>query len=265
MTDKTNDAPAAGDDDFDAAFNEAINAIETPPAEPAPAAAPAAEPAKPAEPAPAAAPAAEPAKPAEPAPAPVDLEKEFPDPVLSKEDSDEFAKFVKDWPDQAAIMEKREKYVVGLLEARFARTVASMTQKVYEDFAPFMQAAAASATKSFRAHVLEQHPDFDTIKPQLSGWIAKQPAYLRDAYTRVYNEGNAEEVADLATRFKEATGVKPQAPSPAAQPQSPANDRKADDLAPVSTKRAVPAPKGPDLNNFDDAFEEAAQAAVPTR
>ena len=262
MTDKTNETPAASDDDgFDKAFDEALATIDTSAAEPG---APA-EPAKPAEPAPAAAPAAEPAKPAEPSPAPVDLEKEFPDPVLSKEDSDEFAKFVKDWPDQAAIMEKREKYVVGLLEARFARTVASMTQKVYEDFTPFMQAAAASATKSFRAHVLEQHPDFDTIKPQLSGWIAKQPAYLRDAYTRVYNEGNAEEVADLATRFKEATGVKPQTPSPAAQPQSPANDRKADDLAPVSTKRAVPAPKGPDLNNFDDAFEEAAAAAAPTR
>lgn len=77
---------------------------------------------------------------------------------------------------------------------------------------------------------------------------------------RVYNEGNADEVIDLASRYKESNGIKPKASGPVTttevQPTKPAA---AADLAPVSSKRTAPVPKGVDANDYDSAFDEAAK------
>lgn len=185
---------------------------------------------------------------------------EIPDPVLSAEDKAALEQFAKDWPDHAAALEKREKFLQEMMEARFTKATMAVVQKLYEDFAPFAETAATMSRKTFRDYVLEKHKDFDEVKPKLATWIAAQPVYLREAYQRVYNDGTAEEVADLTQRFKDATGAKPQTPPTTAQPKPTANDDTAAALAPVQGRRAKPEPQGPDMTDFDTAFDEAATA-----
>jgi hypothetical protein len=127
---------------------------------------------------------------------------------------------------------------------------------------------------SFRAFVLDKHKDFDAVKPGLTAWIDTQPPYLRDAFKRVHDEGTAEEVVDLVTRFKSMTGVKPEVPNPSPQSPTPTPapaatptppNPKAEALAPVVTKRTTPTPKGEDLTDFDGAFAEAASLLTPQK
>lgn len=183
---------------------------------------------------------------------------EIPEPALTPEDKAALEQFAKDWPDHAAALEKREKFLQAVLEARFTKATMAVVQKLYEDFAPFAESAATMSRKTFRDYVLEKHKDFDEVKPKLASWIEAQPPYLRDAYQRVYNDGTAEEVADLTQRFKDATGVKPQTPPTPAQPKPTANDDAAAALSPVPGRRVKPEPQGPDMNDFDTAFDEAA-------
>ena len=187
---------------------------------------------------------------------------EIPDPELTADEKAAREQFAKDWPDHASVLEKREEFFKQQMEARFTRAIGAVAQKIYEDFAPFAKVAADTSRKTFREYVIEKHSDFDAVKPRLEGWIKEQPAYLRDAYMRAYTDGTAEDVADLTQRFKDATGVKPQAPNTPAQPTPQAsNDGKADALAPVTARRTKPEPSGPDMSDFDTAFDEAAQAA----
>lgn len=187
---------------------------------------------------------------------------EIPEPVLTAEDKAALEQFAKDWPDHAVALEKREKFLQERMEARFTKATMAVVQKLYEDFAPFAEAAASTSRKSFREFVLDKHKDFDEVKPKLATWIAAQPAYLRDAYQRAYTDGTAEEVADLTQRFKDATGVRPQTPTPPAPPKPTANDDAAAALAPVQGRRAKPEPQGPDMTDYDTAFDEAATATA---
>jgi hypothetical protein len=197
-----------------------------------------------------------------------------PDAVWDDDDQKSY-KAMKDlYPEAADAFDRRERFIRQDLEARFSRTMYKVLEKVYSDMAPIAASASRVEQNSFRAYVLDKHKDFDTVKPALTAWIDTNPAYLRDAFKRVHDEGTAEEVVDLVTRFKAMTGVKPEVPSPspqsltttpapAATPAQP--NPKAEALAPVTSKRSTPAPKGEDLTDFDGAFAEAASLLTPQK
>ena len=52
----------------------------------------------------------------------------------------------------------------------------------------------------------DAHADFETVKPAVSEWIGKQPAYLQAALKATWEGGAAKDVVDLVTRFKQDTG-----------------------------------------------------------
>lgn len=195
--------------------------------------------------------------------------REIKDPVLSAEDTTMFDSFRKDWPDVAKAVEKMVAHNAGMLEAKYARSLVAIVGKIYDDMGPLAQSIGTVEANSFRTVVLEKHSDYDTVFPQLEGWIGKQPPYLAQAYKRVYDEGNVQEVCDLVTRFKTESGVQPQQPgtsavtaptTPAAasvKPVTPANQAAAAALAPVTTKRTTPTKTGEDPNDFDGAFASA--------
>jgi hypothetical protein len=193
---------------------------------------------------------------------------EIKDPVLTEEQTKKITDFEKEWPDVAAAVKVQMAHDRAQLETNFARALTAIVQKVYGDMAPMAEAATNSESSRFRGEVLKAHPDFDVVQPQLEPWIAKQPAYLTEAYRRVYNEGNAQEVNDLLTRFKAANGVGSPAsgtttPTGKTTPEQPteaqlAAKKAAAELAPTSGKRSIPAPSGLDPNDYDGAFAEAA-------
>jgi len=253
------------ENDFDAAFNDAIASIATEEADGTAGltaaednAAPAAEEQQPATPVaeeqpatpvaeeqpageeqPAApAPVAEeqPVAPAPVAPAPVapapDVEasllEQIPDPVLDPEVEAKLTSFRKDWPDIAEAMDLQNAHAQAAMEARVARLVASVVQSVYADIAPMAKTYATTEASTFRGAVLSKHADYDAVYPSLEPWINSQPAYLRAGMLEAYNAGSAEDVIDLVTRYKAEAGVTPQVLEPAAvQPSGGAPGSKA--------------------------------------
>lgn len=138
--------------------------------------------------------------------------------------------------------------------------------------------ASTTATRSQYADLKTMVPDYDEVRDSTIEWIAKQPAYLRNAYTEAGNSGTPEEVADMITRFKKDTGYvsKPAAapaaaPAPTAAPVTAAGvkggPRAAGEFAaaavaalkPVATGRTSPSSE-PDNNDYDGAFKEFAGA-----
>jgi hypothetical protein len=186
--------------------------------------------------------------------------REIKDPVLSAEDVAQFESFRKEWPDVAKAVEKMSAHATAQLEAKFARSLVAIVEKVYGDIAPLAQSVSSVEGTSFRSSVLEKHSDYDTVFPKLEGWIAAQPPYLAQAYKRVYDEGNVQEVVDLVSRYKTSSGVQPQSPTtvPAPAASTPAaTQAAAAALAPVTSKRSTPTKQGEDPNDFDGAFASA--------
>lgn len=130
-------------------------------------------------------------------------------------------------------------------------------------------------------------PDYDDIREPTLAWIAAQPAYLKDAYMKVANEGTPEQVADIISRFRKETGwVKAAASAPAAAPTAAAPAAAPAAAAPAATPAPAAAPAAAvspavaaaaaalkpvgavrsstttaaDPNDFDGAFAEAAKA-----
>ena len=158
------------------------------------------------------------------------------------------------------------KHAVAAVEAKAARTIAKVVENIYADFTPLINSHLKAEATSFRGAVLKAHEDYDAVYPKLEGWIKTHPAYLQSGLLKAYNEGTAEEVIDLVSRYKQANGVKPQAAAPAAPEQGetkkPAAAVAAAALAPVDTKRTTPKPSGDDPNDYDSAFDEAAASLM---
>jgi hypothetical protein len=262
-------APAADDKPAPAADDKPAPAADDKPApaaddKPAPAADDKPAPAADDKPAPAAddkpAPAAD-GKPAPAADAGPTIDEQFPDPQYTEEEQKAIAEFEKNWDEISPVFNIKLKHAIAAVEAKAARTIAKVVENIYSDFTPLINSHLKSEATSFRGAVLKAHEDYDAVYPKLDGWIKAHPAYLQSGLLKAYNEGTAEEVIDLVSRYKQANGVKPQAAAPAAPEQGETKKpaaAAAAALAPVDTKRTTPKPSGDDPNDYDSAFDEAA-------
>jgi len=206
---------------------------------------------------------------AAPAPAPAE-----PPPTYSQAEQDALAKYREEWPDIAngEALARRAEYQ-------------QLVQWVFGQIQPHLDALRQQSGQTFErtqySSLKELVPDYDDVRDPTLAWIATQPAYLKDAYQKVANEGTPQDVADLIGRFRKETGwVKAgaapasapaaastpapaaQAPAPAAPapaPVNPAVAAAAAALKPVAGSRSQPAAAA-DPNDFDGAFAEATQA-----
>jgi len=193
-----------------------------------------------------------------PPPAEPSIDEQFPDPQFTEDEQKTLTEFEKNWDEIAPALNIRLKNAVAAVEAKAARTIAKVVQNIYADFTPLINSHLKSEATSFRGEVLKAHDDYDAVYPKLGGWIKTHPAYLQSGLLKAYNEGTAEEVIDLVSRYKQANGVEPHAAAPAAtEPKKPAAADAAA-LAPVDTKRTAPKPSGSDPDDYDSAFDEAA-------
>jgi hypothetical protein len=192
---------------------------------------------------------------------------EIPEPVLTDEQKTALASFETEWPDIAKATKVQQAHAIAGIEARFARALTAVVEKVYSDLSPMFQTVQNVEHTTFRSEVLKQHSDFDTVSPQLTAWIEKQPSYLVDAYKKVYNEGSVQEVIELVSQYKKSNGPGSETPGTPPASDKPTDQqtaaaraaaaKKAAELAPVQSKRTTPTPQGSDPNDFDGAFAEA--------
>lgn len=190
----------------------------------------------------------------------------MPPPVYSNEDVAALRQFYTEWPDVAKAAEIMARGMV-------TNAMRSMYADIAANLAPHIQTINALADQAQLGELQAKVPDYGQVVDQLSGWVDKQPDYLKPAYQRVIEQGTSAEVIDLIDRFKRETGSMVQAtqqPSGggAAQVQtqqrpatelSPAAKQAAARLAPISSKRSNATTAAP--TDFDSAFSEFAKTA----
>lgn len=252
-----------------------VAAVETPPAE-KPETTP--EGAKPAEEKPAVEPspeltaalakiaeleAAKPAAPAVTIPAPA---AEPDKPLYTAEEQAAISAYEKDWPEI-----KVAEQLVRRAEYNFL--VDHIFTQITSRYDHLLEFAESVSTDTQYAKIVELVPDYPSVRDATLAWVDKQPAYLKDAYTKVVTSGSPNDVADLIGRFKKETNYQaPAAAIPAASAATPAAPATGMLEATPAAKKAaaaltiVPSVRseqvaGPDPNDFDSAFREFSTAS----
>lgn len=175
--------------------------------------------------------------------------------ALTDEEQKFLTEYEKDWPEiSRAESLKRRKELYEAVQYVFAQ-VAQVVTPLVDNFKATEYDMHESAIKAI-------HEDYDTVRPQVIDWVGTQTGTRGKVFSEIVKGGTAEEIADLVTIWKEATGkAKPQVTQGAGSPSAPAEPpakakQAAQKLSVVSSKRtAVPAAQDP--NDFDSAWSEA--------
>lgn len=163
------------------------------------------------------------------------------------------AEYEKDWRDvsKAEALKRRTEYN-DLVQYVF-NEVAAVLRPMTQDLQVVLQ-------ERQKAQVLGAVPEYGTLQESIIVWVGAQPAYLRDAYQRVIQGGNSDEIADLVERYKKDTpgSVVVDSSKQQATELPPPAKKAAQALAPVSSKRSSVVAAEPDKNDFDGAFAKFA-------
>lgn len=177
--------------------------------------------------------------------------------VYTPDEKAAIAKYEEEWPDVAKAEALRRR-------AEYQQVVGYVFQQVASQLGPLLERVDAIAQRTHLSDLQAKVDDYETIREKVIDWVDKQPSYLREAYNRVVEQGTADEVADLISRYRQDSGVAAPAAKPAVAPARkaetelpPAAKQAAAALAPVSSKRSAVV-QGVDPGDFDAAFAEAA-------
>lgn len=177
-------------------------------------------------------------------------------PAFTQEEAEFLAEYEKEWSDVAKAEALKRRAENDALVRYVFNEVASVFRPMEQNLQRLLQQAQLA---ELRGAV----PEYDSVRDNVVAWAEKQPAYLRAAYQHVIQQGTAEEIADLVSRYNKETGT---VPAPAPQQKSvtelPMSAKQAAaTLAPVSSKRSAVAAVEPDKGDFDSAFERFASAS----
>ena len=178
----------------------------------------------------------------QPAPAPA---------LFTDAEAAELAAYEKDWPDVAKAEALRRR-------AEYSQLISYVFQQVSQRLAPLEQQTAGVSTRSHLNDLYTLIPDYDQVRDPVLAWVDQQPAYLKNAYMQVAQQGTPAEVADLVGRYKQATGARAPAAPVAPSAPAPAVRKAAAALAPVKSARSNVADAQPE--DFDSAFAAFAKA-----
>lgn len=178
-------------------------------------------------------------------------------------------------PEVFSVIETLRNHDRQGMEVQFAQALALLGHNVNKALQPLAKSAEDIAYDRHMSALRGAHSDYDAVVDKIPDWIKTQPKLVQKALQDVYNGGTTEQMLELVTQFKEATGQsgKPKVQngqSEAPSGQQPAKPSAADieALKPVVSQGIRPvASGGKDPNNFDDAFDEfvAADTAAQGR
>lgn len=194
-----------------------------------------------------------------PALAPAPVPQSAPAALYSEAETAALKSFYDEWPDVA---KAQELMLRGLAHQVTNHIFGQISATIGPKLAMLEELATARQVDDLKAAV----PDYsDELVDKVTKWVDTQPSYLKTAYTRVIQEGTADEVTDLVSRYKAATGtsVAPAGTPPVAAPKTPVVvpkpvNKAIEALAPINTKRSgAPASEPVD---FDSAFAAFAKS-----
>lgn len=145
--------------------------------------------------------------------------------------------------------------------AEYRSLIGFIFEQVASQLRPMADTVDVLSNRTHLADLRGQVEDYDTVRDKVVSWVDQQPMYLQGGMKSVIQAGTADEVADLISRYRQATGetAKP-APTPPASVELSSDAKKAAAaLAPVNTKRSA-IPVADDPGDFDAAFKQWATA-----
>jgi hypothetical protein len=148
------------------------------------------------------------------------------------------------------------KGIAALVEQR---ANALVDAKLEQALAPLKQGEAAKATEAHYGAIYQAHPDADSIfeSKELDDWIKSHPGYLQPAIRDVFANGGAQDVIDVFSRFKEATGKSAQQDGSAKAAAAAVLEKQK--AQPPASLSDIPGAKAPTVNHF----EQLAQLSGP--
>ena len=111
---------------------------------------------------------------------------------------------------EEAIVAGIDKHVNNRVAAEVdAKVAAAVKTAVDEALAPLRAKEQADSADAHVSAVLAAHPDAGSIAQsvELDNWIKAQPSYLQPAMRQVQEGGTTEQVIELISNFKAATGA----------------------------------------------------------
>lgn len=193
-------------------------------------------------------------------------EQQHTDEDISFDDDQEFQQFAEDYPEVAQAMTRMMNRMVGkMVDTRMGQAVE-----------PIRQDIDRRDLETHFSEIRRAHPDFDNLVEDVESnplleWIEGLPYRDANRYMEIYNKGRAQDVIGMVADFKkaregdQASGGNPQDTDPKAndqQQQQQERDpvrqqRKSGGRAiPNHSSRPDPSRRGPDLDDFDGAWDD---------
>lgn len=115
----------------------------------------------------------------------------------------------------------------------------------------------AAETTNHIQTIRAAHPELDEIVKSgiLLTWINKQKPFMKPHLENIYYKGNAQQVVDMITQFKESTGWKSQIASEDKSKRE--KQSKLDAMREVNSESGGAPAEGPDMSDYDGAAKEA--------
>lgn len=179
-------------------------------------------------------------------------------PIFSQEEEAKLDHFRKEWPEVAEAFDLQARALAhSVLKYAFGQ--------IAEQFIPLRETVEILATRTHYGDLKEKVGEYtEAEREEIVDWVKQQPTYLQKPMMSVIEEGTAEEVADLVSRYREDTGKQPagageqaKEPSGGDVELSDAAKQAAKDMAPVNSKRSA-VTKQDDPSDFDGAFTKFA-------
>ena len=207
---------------------------------------------------------AEARKPPEPPPAqpPVQTPKEAAESAAALYDSltDEQKEALKNYEQDFDVVSKMEgikrEAELKKLRSEIDEKLAAMDARMK----PVIQRTEEVESEAHFDTILSAHPDYEKFVDDgsLMSWIEKKPAYLQSAMKEVYDKGAAKDAISLLDDFKRENNIQPPVPAEVV-PINQKREQKRKALAGVDTRRSAVAAQVPIKDDYEGAFDEAAQ------
>jgi hypothetical protein len=179
--------------------------------------------------------------------------------IPTEDEAAALEQFKREFPSEATAVEARLKSIDREINARVYKAVQKLAEQMEARMAPVESTVATSAIEAHIAALHAAHADYDAVIAKVPAWIKTLPTYAQAGAQAVYDRGTTQDVIALVNDYKRSAGVAAPTPAPAPAPKPTPPD--AEDLAPVSSRRAAVTPTGtPDKNDFAAAFAEAVAA-----
>lgn len=168
-------------------------------------------------------------------------------------------------------LKKLEKRIMDSLKVEYDKKIQEISERFETKVKPLEESLQINDQEAHFAYIKEKHSDFETYRDDGSilKWIDSKPKYLQGYLKEVYNKGTAEQIVELLTDFKHENNLSTESDNNKASNVTDIEEerkkqeklKKKQGLTAVVTKHSAVNASQASADDFDSAFDEAANKA----